>query len=180
MNKIILTVFAASSLLLYSTPSFAISLSVGMPMGHTVTGKTGGEATHEAGYDAPSGLLIGVQLPFAMGLGIDSYKTKLKETEVKLGTDMYNIFYQLPIPVINLIIGLGFGNQALECTTCADEYGKGSATQWYTSIGMPIIPFFDIHLSYRSITSKNINYKASDTKMDFSGSVTGVGLAFNF
>jgi len=180
MKKIILTVFAATSLLLYSTPSFAFSLSVGMPMGHTVTGKTGGEATHEAGYDAPSGFLIGVQLPFAMGLGIDSYKTKLKETEVKLGTDMYNIFYQLPIPVINLIIGLGFGNQALECTTCADEYGKGSATQWYTSIGMPIIPFFDIHLSYRSITSKKIYYKPNDNKLDFSGSVTGVGIAFNF
>ena len=181
MKKIILTVFAATSLLLYSTPSFAFSISLGMPMGHTVTGKTpSGADTHEAGYDAPSGFLIGVQLPFAMGLGIDSYKTKLKETEVKLATDMYNIFYQLPIPVINLIIGLGFGNQALECTTCADNYDKGSATQWYTSIGMPLIPLFDIHLSYRSITSKKINIKASDTKLDFSGSVTGVGIAFNF
>ena len=180
MKKIILTVFAATSLLLYSTPSFAFSISLGMPMGHTVTGKTNGEAVHPAGYDAPSGFLIGVQLPFAMGLGIDSYKTKLKETEVKLATDMYNIFYQLPIPVINLIIGLGFGNQALECTTCADDYDKGSATQWYTSIGFPILPLFDIHLSYRSITSKNINIKESDTKLDFSGSVTGVGIAFNF
>ena len=86
MKKIILTVFATSSLLLYSTPSFAISLSVGVPMGHTVTGKTNGVATHEEGYDAPSGYLIGVQLPFAVGLGMDSYKTKLKESEAKLGT----------------------------------------------------------------------------------------------
>ena len=177
MKKIVITVFAATSLLLYSTPSFAFSISLGMPMGHTVTDDT----IHLAGYDAPSGFLIGVQLPFAMGLGIDSYKTKLKETDdYKLGTDMYNIFYQLPIPVINLIIGLGFGNQALECSTCADDFDKGSATQWYTSIGMPLIPLFDIHLSYRSITSKNINIKASDTKLDFSGSVTGVGIAFNF
>ena len=180
MKKIILTVFAVTSLLLYSTPSFAISLSVGVPMGHTVTGKTNGVATHEEGYDAPSGYLIGVQLPFAVGLGMDSYKTKLKESEAKLGTDMYNIFYQLPIPVINLIIGLGTGNQALECDGCADAFDKGSATQWYTSIGFPIIPFFDIHLSYRSITSKNINIKESDTKLDFSGSVTGIGFAFNF
>ena len=181
MKKIILTVFAASSLLLYSTPSFAFSISLGMPMGHTVTGKTNGVATHEDGYDAPSGFLIGVQLPIAMGLGIDSYKTKLKETDdYKLGTDMYNIFYQLPIPVINLIIGLGFGNQALECTTCADDFDKGSATQWYTSIGVPLIPLFDIHLSYRSITSKNVTRKSNDYKFDFSGSVTGVGIAFNF
>ena len=70
MKKIILTVFAATSLLLYSTPSLAFSISLGMPMGHTVTGKTNGADTHEAGYDAPSGFLIGVQLPFAMGLGM--------------------------------------------------------------------------------------------------------------
>ena len=176
MKKIILTVFAATSLLIYSTPSFAFSISVGMPMGHTITDDT----VHLAGYDAPSGFLIGVQLPFAMGLGIDSYKTKLKETEIKLGTDMYNIFYQLPIPVINLIIGLGTGNQALECTTCADTFDKGSATQWYTSIGFPIMPLFDIHLSYRSITSKNVTRKSNDYKFDFSGNVTGVGIAFNF
>ena len=176
MKKIILTVFAATSLLLYSTPSFAFSISVGMPMGHTITDKT----IHLAGYDAPSGYLIGVQLPFAVGLGMDSYKTKLKETETKLGTDMYNIFYQLPIPVINLIIGLGTGNQALECTTCAGTYDKGSATQWYTSIGFPIMPLFDIHLSYRSITSKNVTRKSNDYKFDFSGNVTGVGIAFNF
>ena len=177
MKKIIFTVFAASSLLLYSTQAFALlSVSVGMPMGHTVTDDT----IHLAGYDAPSGFLIGVQLPFAVGLGMDSYKTKLKETETKLGTDMYNIFYQLPIPVINLIIGLGTGNQALECTTCADNYDKGSATQWYTSIGFPIMPLFDIHLSYRSITSKNVTRKSNDYKFDFSGNVTGVGIAFNF
>ena len=176
MKKIILTVFAATSLLLYSTPSFAFSLSVGMPMDHTISDDT----IHLAGYDTPSGYFLGVQLPFAVGLGMDSYKTKLKESEAKLGTDMYNIFYQLPIPVINLIIGLGTGNQALECDGCADAFDKGSATQWYTSIGFPILPLFDIHLSYRSITSKNINIKESDTKLDFSGSVTGVGIAFNF
>ena len=183
MKKIILTVFAVTSLLLYSTQAFALlSVSVGMPMGHTVTGKTNGEAVHPAGYDAPSGFLIGVQLPFAMGLGIDSYKTKLKEEEVKLGTDMYNIFYQLPIPVINLIIGLGTGNQALECDGCADVFDKGSATQWYTSIGIPLLPLFDIHLSYRSISSKIESTSGDDKgkKDDVGGSVMGLGIGFNF
>ena len=64
--------------------------------------------------------------------------------------------------------------------SCSDYYDKGSATQWYTSIGMPIIPLFDIHLSYRSITAKNIKLKGEGTKDDNSGSVTGVGIAFNF
>ena len=178
MKKIFLTVFAATSLFLYSTSSFAFSLSVGMPLGHTITDDT----IHTPGYDTPSGYFLGVQLPFAVGLGMDSYKTKLKETdpEIKLGTDIYNIFYQLPIPVINLVIGLGAGNQALECTYCKNTYDKGSVTQWYTSIGFPILPLFDIHLSYRSITSKNVKEKSSGTKYDFSGNVTGVGIAFNF
>ena len=184
MKKIILTVFAASSLLLCSTPSFAFSVSVGMPMSGTFS--EGGEVTSIGGY------FLGVQLPFAVGLGIDSYNTKVKDSTFELDTNIYNLFYQLPIPVINLILGIGTGSHQYKCAdasegtsdtvvTCESFYDKGSVTQWYTSIGMPIIPFFDIHLSYRSITSKNVKCKFSGcTKVDNSGSVTGIGIAFNF
>ena len=97
---------------------------------------------------------------------------------------MTNIFLQLPVPVVNLIIGTGKGTTEYDCKysfgDCSKFYEKGSATQWYTSIGMPIIPFFDIHLSYRSITAKNIASNYDGEKYDNSGSVTGIGLAFNF
>ena len=180
MKKIILTVFAASSLLLYSTPSFAISLSVGVPVAASIKGDDG---TAEA--DGASGYFLGVQLPFGLGLGMDSHKTKFKDSTVKVATSMYNLYYQLPVPVVSLILGLGTGNSNYDCPdggygTCAEQYDKGAATQWYTSIGFPIIPFFDIHLSYRSITSKNVKYKASGNKEDVSGTITGIGLAFNF
>ena len=194
MKKIILTVFAVSSLLLYSTPSFAFSLSVGIPMSQTITGKQAGKSYGNA-PDKTSGYFLAVQLPFAIGLGIDSYTTKFKTgncngcwgvgADAVLKTDMTNIFYQLPVPVVNLIIGLGKGTTEYDCKftngDCSKFYEKGSATQWYTSIGMPIIPFFDIHLSYRSITAKNIEHKLeAGKKEDNSGSVTGVGIAFNF
>ena len=181
MKKIILTVFAATSLLLYSTPSFAISLSVGVPIGATIENDAG----HEA--DGASGYFLGVQLPFGLGLGMDSHKTKFKDSTAKVATSMYNLYYQLPVPVVSLILGLGTGNSNFDCAdvgngkSCADWYEKGAATQWYTSIGFPIIPFFDIHLSYRSITSKEIKDKLWDkTKSDVSGTITGIGLAFNF
>ena len=175
MKKIILTVFAASSLLLYSTQAFALfSVSVGMPLG----------------YDSNSnmeGYFLGVQLPFALGLGIDSHKVKGdKPQELVVDTNMYNLFYQLPIPVINLILGVGTGSQELICddvgngTSCSDSFDKGSATQFYTSLGFPIMPLFDLHISYRMITSKNMKNKASEEKLDHSGSVTGIGIAFNF
>ena len=181
MKKIILTVFAATSLLLYSTPSFAISLSVGVPVDASIKGDDG---TAEA--DGASGYFLGVQLPFGLGLGMDSHKTKFKDSStLKVATSMYNLYYQLPVPVVSLILGLGTGNSNYDCPddghgTCAEQYDKGAATQWYTSIGFPIIPFFDIHLSYRSITSKNVKYKASGNKEDVSGTITGIGLAFNF
>ena len=194
MKKIFLTVFAASSLLLYSTPSFALfSVSVGIPMSQTITGKQSGQSYGNA-PDKTSGYFLAVQLPFALGFGIDSYTTKFKTDgsdgawsaggDASLKTNMTNIFYQLPVPVVNLIIGLGMGTTEYDCTysdaTCSGVYDKGSASQWYTSIGMPLIPLFDIHLSYRSITSKNIKNKVTELKDDNSGSVTGIGLAFNF
>ena len=191
MKKIILTVFAATSLLLYSTPSFAISLSVGVPIGTTWTGSyADGSKTK---FDGISGYFLGVQLPFGLGLGMDSHKTKIKgTTDLKVATSMYNIYYQLPVPVVSLILGLGTGNSNYDCAdayegtndsvvSCDAAYDKGAATQWYTSIGFPIIQLFDIHLSYRSITSKEIKDKLWDkTKNDVSGTITGIGLAFNF
>ena len=185
MKKIILTVFAATSLLLYSTPSFAFSLSVGVPIGTTWTGSYGDGTKTK--FDGISGYFLGVQLPFGLGLGMDSHKTKIKgTTDLKVATSMYNIYYQLPVPVVSLILGLGTGNSNFDCAdvgngkSCADWYEKGAATQWYTSIGFPIIPLFDIHLSYRSITSKNIEEKSDGEKSDVSGTITGIGLAFNF
>ena len=176
--------FAATSLLIYSTPSFAFSISVGVPVAASFKAKDDDGTAYKA--DGSSGHFLGVQLPFGLGLGMDSHKTKIKDSTYKVAHTMYNLYYQLPVPVVSLILGLGTGNSNYDCPdvgngkSCADAWDKGSATQWYTSIGFPIIPFFDIHLSYRSITSKNVKYKASGNKEDVSGTITGIGLAFNF
>ena len=191
MKKIILTLLAVTSLLLYSTPSFALlSLSVGVPMGQSITGKNAGK-TYGNAPDKTGGYFLGASFA-SIGLGIDNYITKFKtdgtdgawtaKLDAGLKTNMTNIFYQLPIPFLNLIIGLGAGTTEYDCSLpdCSALYDKGAATQWYTSVGIPLIPLFDIHLSYRSITAKNIKSKSNGSKDDNSGSVTGLGLAFNF
>jgi len=186
MKKIILTVFAATSLLLYSTPSFAISLSVGVPVSASFSAKDDDGSAYKA--DGSSGYFLGVQLPFGLGLGMDSHTTKIKDSTYKIAHTMYNLYYQLPVPVVSLILGLGTGNSNYDCPdagngkSCADAWDPGSATQWYTSIGFPLIPLFDIHLSYRSITSKNVYLKGggTSTQQDLGGTITGVGIAFNF
>ena len=180
MKKIILTVFAASSLLLYSTQAFAlINFSVGVPLSHSFAD------TKVAESDGVSGYFIQIGVPMLPGLGMDSYKTKVKcegcDGDLHVATTMYNLYYLLPIPIVNLTIGLGTGKTNWECSgwDCSWQDG-GTATQWYTSFGMPIIPLFDLHLSYRSVSSKIENINSKGEKNDVGGNVMGLGIGFNF
>ena len=179
-RNIILTAFAATILLFSSTQAFAlINFSVGIPFSHTFSGNyDGGEAVKS---DGVSGMFIQVGVPFLPGIGMDNYKTKIKGYEIDLDTSIFNLYYLLPIPVINLTLGAGMGNTTLQCSDCSTYYDKGSASQWYASVGMPIIPLFDLHLSYRSVSSK-MKLKAiyGGTESDFGGNVMGLGIGFNF
>lgn len=171
--------FAASSLLLYSTQAFALfNLSFGVPLSHSFSDSNVAES------DGVSGYFIQVGVPLLPGLGMDSYETKLKcagcDKEAKISTSMYNLYYQLPIPIVNLTLGIGAGKtQQLWGGVALDD---GAATQFYANVGIPIIPLFDIHLSYRSISSKIESTSGSDkgTEYDYGGSVMGLGIGFNF
>ena len=106
MKKIILTVFAASSLLLYSTQAFALlNFSVGAPLSHSFADPKVAESEGVSGY------FIQIGVPMLPGLGMDSYETKTKcedcDKEQKISTTMYNLYYLLPIPIIRLITGIG-------------------------------------------------------------------------
>ena len=183
MKKIILTVFAASSLLLYSTQAFALlNFSVGVPLSHTFTGNWADGTALES--DGVSGYFVQIGVPMLPGLGMDSHKAQIKcplcDDPVYVSTTMYNLYYLLPIPIINLTIGLGTGKSKFESGGGTGD--DGTATQFYTSIGMPIIPLFDLHLSYRSISSKIESTSGSDKgqKSDVGGNIMGLGIGFNF
>jgi len=180
MKRNILIAFAASSLLFSSTQAFAlINFSVGIPFSHSFTGNWyDGDAVKS---DGVSGTFIQVGVPLLPGIGIDSYKTKIKDSTAEVATMIYNLYYLLPIPIINLTLGAGVGSTELQCSVCSSVFEKGSATQWYASFGFPIIPLFDLHLSYRSVSSK-IKLKAlyGGTESDFGGNVMGLGIGFNF
>ena len=191
MKKFILSAFTATSLLLSSSPIFAapLTISLGIPQEQTFTEKN--EAGSKIETDGSSGYFLGIKFPVGFGLGIDSYKTKFKGDTSKIETFMYNIFYQFPIPVIDIIIGLGSGKTKLACSACAEDYtdpesGKktgykaGEASQWFTSFGIQLTQLIDIHMSYRSVTSNKIEQVYSGTKVNYSGTVRGIGLAFNF
>ena len=181
IRKIFISWIAAISLIFFSTQAFAlINFSVGVPLSHTMTGKNNNGTDAES--DGVSGYFIQVGIPILPGIGMDSYKTGLKgkpgEEAVDLETSIYNLYYLLPIPVINLTLGVGVGSTKMVCSYCDQNFDKGSATQMYASLGFPIIPLFDLHLSYRSVSSK-VQIK-SGGEHDFGGNVMGLGIGFNF
>ena len=186
IRKIIISCIAATSLILLSSQAFAlINISVGVPLSHTFTGKD--TAGNDLESDGVSGTFVQIGVPILPGIGMDNYKTKIKCTgcsiDLDLETTMYNLYYLLPIPIINLTIGVGAGKTKFLCdgSDCTWQDG-GSATQWYTSFGFPIIPLFDLHLSYRSVSSKIESTSGSDKgeKHDVGGNVMGLGIGFNF
>ena len=197
MKRILLYISFLSSFIFCSTSLLAISISIGSPSSHSLGGFVYdevdglyGKQSYGNSVDKPSGYFIGVLSTYAIGFGIDRYTTIFKtgtctgcwasRYNAGLKTKMTNIFYQLPIRVLNVIVGIGTGTTQYDCTVCSTYYEKGSATQWYASFGMSLISSLGIHLSYRSITAKNINNKYTDKKDDNSGSVTGIGLSFKF
>ena len=174
-RKIIISWIATTSLILFSTQAFAlINFSVGVPLSHTFTKLDGGES------DGVSGTFIQIGIPILPGIGMDNIETKIKDTDYKIATTIYNLYYLLPIPVINLTLGAGVGSTEVKCDGCSSPYDKGGAVQGYASLGFPIIPLFDLHLSYRSITTKVKGKSSSTEEADFSGNVMGIGIMFNF
>ena len=186
VQKIIKSCIAATSLILFSTQAFAlINISVGVPLSHTFTGKyNGGD---EVKSDGVSGTFVQIGIPILPGIGMDNYKTKLKvdgaTEQHEVETSIYNLYYLLPIPIVNLTVGVGAGKTNFLCdgSDCTWQDG-GNASQWYTSLGFPIIPLFDLHLSYRSVSSKIETTTGSDKGKDddVGGNVMGLGIAFNF
>ena len=176
IRKIIISWIAATSMILFSTQAFAlINFSVGVPLSHSFS--------KDIESDGVSGTFIQIGIPVLPGIGMDNIETKLKDTTpegMKLATTIYNLYYLLPIPVINLTLGAGVGSTEIKCDLCSAAYDKGGAVQGYASFGFPIIPLFDLHLSYRSITSKVKGKSSSTEEVDLSGNVMGIGIMFNF
>ena len=186
IRKIFISCIGAASLIFFSTQAFAlINFSVGVPLSHTMTGQD--TSGNDVESDGVSGTFVQIGVPILPGIGLDNYKTTIKNqyssTVIELETTMYNLYYLLPIPIINLTIGVGAGKTNFLCdgSDCTWQDG-GSATQWYTSFGFPIIPLFDLHLSYRSVSSKIETTSGSDKgkEDDVGGNVMGLGIGFNF
>ena len=161
-------------MLLFGSPLKAelFSVSAGIPLSYDIKDEN-------LDSDGVSGFFFHVKFPILVGVGLENYETKIKDSDRKIGTTMYDIFYLLPIPVINLTVGLGAGQSELKCSTCSSSYDVGTATQIYSSLGIPILGIMDAHLSYRIVNS-SVKAKNGSEEYKTGGNVLGAGISIGF
>ncbi len=178
----------------FSTGAVAetFSISGGTPVSHSFSSKWS-NSNDPVESDGVSGFMLHVKLPVGMGVGIETYETQVtpqvesSTPDLKLVTNMYDLFYLLPFPVVNITLGVGAGNVKLDCafvdgTVCGDYWdagGIGSTTQLWGQFGFPIIPLIDIHVSYHSVSSE-VKGKENNPDLKFNGTVIGIGAALIF
>ena len=173
LSKKLLSVLVAGLMLCsFSTSAFAelFSISAGVPMTYTFN-ESGTES------DGTSGLLMHVKMPIMLGLGIENYETKIKDTvDQKVSHTIYDMFYQFPIPFINITAGVGFGINETSCTGC--DVSQGNVVQYYAQLGIPIM-VVDIHVSHHTIYSKATDNN-TDKDVNYGGSLTAIGVSVGF
>ena len=150
----------------FAPKAMAIGVYADFPVDYTFSDCTGDCSESAAGMKA--GVLWG-----NLGIGMTAINPHLGPG-AKMDLGLLDISYLLPIPVINITGGFGFGTVGL------DAFGNrntGSASQVWASFGFPIIPLFDLHVAYHKTTAK---VDVSGTEVDLSGSWLSVGTLLNF
>lgn len=125
----------------------------------------------------PVGLLAHFKFPIMVGIGVESYQTKIDgPTDVAVQTNMLDVFYLLPVPIINITIGLGVGNVAPDI----DKFKNGLAYQYWGEIGFPFFPFLNAHISYHKIFASLESDSSSVRDADIDSEMIALGVGFIF
>jgi hypothetical protein len=133
-----------------------------------------------------SGYIVGVSLPFLVGFGYENYTASLDKKDVPVKTDykvqFFDVFLNLPIPVVNIVLGAGLGTAQFDPD---DLLGPGTKikdanlTQYLVSVGIPIAVLFDVHLGYRTFSGTH-DTKPGSGSFDTKGQLISLGAKVGF
>ena len=162
-----------------------------------------------------SGYSIGIAhpAPFIPNIGYSSVSFEDKETitdssknpeqTVSLATTTtittYNLFYNVPFPVVTITVGIGHGadnlNTGVETITTIKENdvdkdnseSKDSVSEAFLHIGLPFWNTVEFHLGYHLMTFTSIDITKGvtlagnyTTKKNYSGGMTTIGVQVAF
>ena len=187
MHPVLGALLLAVFLTFVSTPQaqageFGFSLDI--PLQFAFTGDFKGTA-------APSGFKAAVDLPFYVGVGVESYSV---ETDVPASTQKLNIDYEFTdfyfwydFDVMTVSIGGGTGSaQVTEFTGAGGSSvstDEADADQIFVVLGWLLNESWDFHVAYHQIDAiaNNLVFGIADgTTTDLGGVVTMAGFKFKF
>ena len=155
--------------------------------------------------DEVTGGTIGIIHPigFVPNFGYTQVKFMEEAVEVsssvQLNSDVtitsYNVFFNIPFPVVAVSLGAGIGEAKVESTLTG--YGNKPSVskplvESFTRVGLPFWNFIEFHLGIHAIkvsskvdrgkawSSIDSNVDSVDTDKDYTGTLTTVGLQFAF
>jgi len=171
--------FAALTICLIATTATAgLRVGIEVPLSYSFKAADDGSSLDADGV--PSGYILLAQLPFfSGGAGLESYEIKLDETgDHKISLLMADLFYILPVPVVNISVGVGYGTVEVGGDN-ASHYDKTNCTQYFFRLGVPVGPLIELIGSYHNVFAK-VKVSGSDNLLEAGGTLTTVGVAIGF
>ncbi|MEE8434332.1 MAG: hypothetical protein V3S64_06040 [bacterium] len=150
MRKILIPMLAVFFLAVTLKPASAqvlFSIAADVPVSYSFSNA-------DLGDESASGLLTKVTLPFGLGFGFESYEVTGKytaTTNFEFDVAMIDIFYGLPVPVLNVQVGVGVGIAKFELVGTSTNFDDPMLTQLFLSVGYPFAGIFDVHFGYYRI-----------------------------
>lgn len=179
MKKLMITMIAAFIFCFTATTAMAdFFLGIEVPFAYNFKEADDGSSLEADGM--PSGFIFLAQLPFfSGGVGLESYDIKLDMSgDHSISMLMADAFYVLPIPVVNVALGAGYGTVEVKGDN-AEYYEQSNCSQYFLRLGVPISPMFELIGSYHNVFAK-VKVKDSDRKLEAGGTMTTVGFAVGF
>ncbi|MCH8884370.1 MAG: hypothetical protein IIA41_12860 [SAR324 cluster bacterium] len=177
MNKLWVGFAAGLAALFAASTASAFSIALDVPVAYEFD--DGGSADEVSGFKLGLGILTFPAVDF--GLGYERYELTEDAggTDATVTFDIIDVFVDIPFPFINIVIGAGMGRTEFELGTVSKS---ADVTQWYVSLGYPILLLFDIHVGWHQVMVDEIDVPmgATTVPVDVSGTMWSVGAKLGF
>ena len=170
MRTFILSTTLLCSLTLASLPAWAvvISISADLPVVYNFENS-------DLGDESATGIVTALIFPSGFGIGLEQYGVSGKINNATAGwvnqdfeydVSFADVFYQFPLPLLNIIIGGGLGKGKFDLTGLAIEFEDPTMTQLFFTFGYPFGAIFDVHVGYHRIVGDTTSTGGNTVDLD--------------
>ena len=167
-----LLIFLSAWIALPSTSQALISISADAPVSYSMSHPAFGDVS-------TTGIIVGFSVPILPGFGYEKLNMTGKVHGIKFRNNitMYDLFYGLPVPVVNIRLGVGLGKGEME-DNLGTQYNPATYYQYYGSLGYPVFGILDLHLGYHVVAGHVTIAGGGDEDLDAKMVTLGAMLAF--